>query len=86
MHKYNYYKYEIDNIPGYPNRWIYEIKLDNPYFVDWLESDEWYDTKDEAITACKEHIVELLNGSDERDYDIQPYGQINWEERRKLGE
>lgn len=51
------------------------------------ESDEWYDTESEAAIAAENRIDEILDGCDqEPDYDVQPYGQIDWDERIKMGE
>ena len=50
------------------------------------ESDEWYDSENEAVIAAEHMIDTLQDGDVEPDYDVQPYGQIDWDERRRMGE
>lgn len=95
-HKYSHYEYKIEEIdveiatypaalePKYKTGYCYEVL--NVYLSgDGHESDEWYDTEQEAHIAAQDKIDELEEGS-EPDYDVVPYGQIDWEERRRLGE
>lgn len=96
MNEYNNYKYKIEpcevEIATHPAAENPEYKTGYTYTIldVWLmggdeESSEWYDTESEAAIAAEEKIDELNEGR-EPDYDVQPYGEINWEERRRMGE
>lgn len=87
--KYSCYEFEVKVIDTgeYKGKWeyvIYDCILsiygENPN----IESDEWFDTEQEARFAAVGHIDLLENGS-EPDYDKEP-ATIDWDERRKLGE
>jgi len=90
--KYESYTYEITPIEvvksssGEHEEYItgYEYTIytnDDPY-----HSDEWYETANEAEIAAEDMIDKFMDGLDEPDYDVQPYGVIDWEERRRMGE
>lgn len=60
--KYSYYEYEVDE--DLKNQWVYKIYEWNDYHCceDYISSDEWYDTEDEAYTAAINHIDRLESG------------------------
>jgi hypothetical protein len=47
-----------------PNKYWYIIKLWDEYerTITWLDSDEWYDTEEQANQAAIDHIDRLENG------------------------
>ena len=74
--KYSCYEFEVmKTIVGQlHDGWVYKILLDDPERKFWtgedsIESDEWYETEQEAINAAHEHIDKLEDGPDEPDYD-----------------
>ncbi len=69
--------------PGF----IYKIYSSGcpPYYDGVIESDEWFETEQEARFAVIGHITKLENGPDEPDYDHGPE-TIDWNARRELGE
>jgi hypothetical protein len=92
---YSHYQYEIwsyldDDYPG-TKYYYFKILDKGGYQHYWLgcsiikESDEHYDTLLCAIEGAKEEINELENHEPEPNYDYQRL-EINWEERRKMGE
>ena len=77
IEQYSCYKFEVFRssgvlpIPGAPEHWegwVYKIHNDEMYGGD-IESDEWYDTEQEARFAAIGHISKLEDGPDEPDYD-----------------
>lgn len=74
--KHNNYEYEVDYCtqgtldPTTPLKWTYKIfdVRDDYYCINIdcdVESDEWYDTKDEANEAAISHINGLEEGPEE---------------------
>jgi hypothetical protein len=64
LEKYNYYEFKIVNIPGDDYGWIYQIYGDN-YIFGYsviVESDEYFDTEQQARFAAIGHIDLLENG------------------------
>lgn len=62
VEKYSYYMFEVINDE---DAWVYVIF--DPNYKPSLqtiirESDEWFDTEEEARVAAKEHIDALENG------------------------
>lgn len=92
--RYSFYNYEIWSYPDddYPDTKYYYYKIldkgGSQHY--WLgcpiiyESDEFYDTLLEAISGVKEKISSL-DDDVEPDYDYQR-PEIDWEERRRMGE
>lgn len=96
MNKYNGYTYEIRPIEVLIGTGRHEeheaTKTGYDYIIhdvyisaDAHESDEWYDTESEAVIAAENKIDEFCEGKDPN-YDVEPYGQIDWDERRRMGE
>lgn len=55
-------------------KWVYTILLNDPERKFWtgedsIESDEWFDSEQEARFAAIGHIDRLEDGPDEPDYD-----------------
>lgn len=95
IEKYSCYEFEIfehpdDDYPAYDKYYHYKIYTDDPDHIFYkktnvlAESDNGYDTAQEARFAAIGHISKLEDGS-EPDYDTQP-PSIDWDERRRLGE
>lgn len=86
IERYSYYDFQIK--PHDNNTWVYEIHTDGcpPYWNGIVDSDEWFETEQEARFAAIGHITKLENYDPEPDYDAKPPFSIDWEERRKLGE
>ncbi len=86
--KYSFYEFEIKKIEvgEWKDRYDYIIYGEGhfPYDDGVIESDEWFDTEQEARFAAVGHI-DLLENGEEPDYDKEP-PTIDWDERRKLGE
>jgi hypothetical protein len=85
IEKYSHHKFKINTVED--GTFVYQI-LDAYMFTnEVIESDEWFDTEQEARFAAIGHISKIEDGLDcESDYDVSPTFQIDWEERRKLGE
>lgn len=88
---YSHYKFEVLFKESYATNnvwkgWVYEIHLDCHYQPN-IESDEWYDTEQEARFAAIGHISKLEDGPDEPDYEAptahETYLKAH-EDRRKL--
>lgn len=68
MEKYSYHKFEIKKAIVMKDTatlgYIYEIHTGGcpPYYDGIIESDEWYDTEQEARFAAIGHIDLLENG------------------------
>ena len=101
IEKYSCYEFEVFYssgvipIPGSPEHWegwIYKILLDDPQMKFWtgedsIESDEHYDTEQEARFAAIGHISNLEDGPDEPDYDAPTADEMYQrahEDRQKL--
>ena len=93
--RYSYYDYEIwayidDDCPSQESYFYYKILDNDGQHKFWtgsnviVESDESFDTAQEARFAAIGHISKLEDG-EEPDYDRQP-PSIDWDERRRLGE
>lgn len=92
--RYSYYDFEIWAYPedDYPDTKYYYYKIldGDGQHAFWTgsnvirESDEYFDTSQEARFAAIGHIA-LLEDGEEPNYDWQP-PTIDWEERRRLGE
>jgi len=89
IEKYSLYNFQIfEDLNGCG--FYYEIYTDDKNYIFWQktnilrESDEWFDTEQEARFAAIGHISTLEEG-EEPDYDKEPQS-IDWDERRKLGE
>lgn len=71
--KYSCYEYEITgrDIGTDSAQYDYVIYLNQNYLGqdECIESDEWYETAQEAIEEACNHIDKLENGPDEPDYD-----------------
>ena len=85
IEQYSYYKFKIEE-----TQWVYTYRIYGegcyPYDDGEIESDEGYDTEDEARIAAQDHIDKLENGGDrDPDYDYCA-PTIDWNERRLLGE
>lgn len=66
--------------------WQYVIHTDCEYQV-YIECDEYYDTREQAIDAACEHIDRLEDGPDEPDYDAptaEEMYQRTHDDRQKL--
>lgn len=65
MKKHSLYKYETGIIEDGEYKGKYDYKIHDvdcyPYQPGIIESDEWYDTEDEADEAARNHIDELEN-------------------------
>lgn len=61
--KYSCYEYVVTTC-NENDGWDYTIYAYNDvlYCTDEIESDEWYDTKEEANQAAKDHIDRLESG------------------------
>lgn len=61
MEKYSLYEFEIKKGE---EGWIYFIYTEGcrPYYDGTIESDEWFDTEQEARYAAIGHITLLENG------------------------
>lgn len=91
MPKYSCYEYEIENWfitndPDEKPKYVYTIFLDD--FTE--QSDEWYHTEQEAEDEAKSRIDVLEDGPEyEGNYEermaMKPR-DIDWDERRKMGE
>ena len=89
--KYSCYEYEIFKDSD-PSHYIYRIYLNDPDRKFWtgedtINSDEWYDSEEDAIKAACENIDSLESGPDEPDYDAPSAHEryINaHEDRQKL--
>ena len=76
IEKYSYYKFEVFHssgvlpldIPEHWSGWVYKIHNDDTYGGD-IESDEWFETEQEARLAVVAHIDKLEDGDCEPDYD-----------------
>jgi hypothetical protein len=72
--------------------WVWQIILNDPDRKFWTgidteESDEYYDTQEEAHTAACTYIDRMMSGPDEPDYDAPTSYEIYLkahEDRRKL--
>jgi hypothetical protein len=94
IEKYSLYEFEIFEFPDddYPDTkyYYYKIYTDDVDHINWMktnvirESDEMFDSAQEARFAAIGHISKLEDGT-EPDYDKEP-ASIDWDERRKLGE
>lgn len=94
IEKHSHYEFEIFEYPDddYPltKYYYYKIYTDSPDHKLWLgtdvliESDDMFDTLQEARFAAIGHISKLEDG-EEPDYDKEP-PSIDWDERRRLGE
>lgn len=68
-----------------------ETKWGYSYYIDDYdyESDEWYETESEAIIAAEDMIGRLDSAREEGNYEermaMKPH-EIDWEERRRMGE
>ena len=93
--RYSYYDYEIwvymdDDYPAQESHYYYKIVDNDGRHKFWTgsnvirESEDTFDTAQEAMFAAIGHITKLEDG-EEPDYDAQP-PSIDWDERRKLGE
>jgi hypothetical protein len=85
--KYSCYEYTI-SIDDDHHEWLYVIHV-NDGFQDEITCDEYYESREAAITAAENHIHRLENGPDDVDYDAPNYFEQTpdyWEQRRKLGE
>ncbi len=88
--KYSYHKYEVISTAPLAS-WNEKQKIVYVYtiFTDYeaIESDEWYYSEQEAITAACNHIDILEDGPDEPDYDAptshETYMKAH-EDRQKL--
>lgn len=68
--KYSCYEYTTWCDGEHIGTWIYLIHIPGDYGLNHdVESDEYYDTRDDAIKAAEKHIDKLENGPDEPDYD-----------------
>ncbi len=100
MKKYNGYKYSVNPIEvematpyrqEHPRTKIGYVFIIHDVYFDYhnnspdYESEEWFDTEREAVSAA-ENTIDSLECDGEPDYDEEPYGAIDWDERRKLGE
>ena len=94
--EYEYYKYTIEPVEveiatgrheEHPQTITgYEFIIKNVYISgDDDVSDEWFETEEEAALAAEARI-DYLNSERVPDYDVEPYGQIDWDERRRMGE
>ena len=87
IEKHSCYEYEVYGT---------NVDTDNEQFHfviydedDNIESDDWYDTRQEAKEAAIEKINDIENGPDEPDYDqpsINEQSANYWQQRRELGE
>ena len=68
IEKYSCYKFEI--IQDFNETWIYKIYGEGcpPYDDGIIDSEEWYDTEQEARFAAIGHITKLENGPDDKEY------------------
>ena len=93
--RYSHYDYEIwaymdDDYPADVSHYYYKILDkggDHQYWTGsavLCESEDSFDTEQEARFAAIGHISKLEDG-EEPDYDKEPQS-IDWDERRKLGE
>lgn len=59
---YSCYEFEVSK--DFNGTWIYKIFRENDYlgYEDNIDSDEYYDTEQEARFAAIGHIVKLENG------------------------
>ena len=73
IEKYSCYEFQITNVAAgnNPNLWVYEIFCEcyPPYDDGVIESDEWFDTEQEARFAAIGHICKLEDGPGDPDYD-----------------
>jgi hypothetical protein len=88
IEKYSCYKFEIlRTIVGHlQDGWSYKIYMDCNYSPD-IESDEWFETEQQARFAAIGHICKLEDGPDEPDYDApsaQEMYQRAHDDRQKL--
>jgi len=86
--KYSHYKYTTWCDGEHMGTWVYRIHVPGDYGFDHdIESDEYYDAREDAIKAAEERIDRLEDGPDEPDYDAptasERYQQAH-EHRRKL--
>lgn len=83
---YSSYKYTTWCDGEHMGTWMYAIHLQYDYQAD-IESDECYDTREDAMNAACEHIDRLQDGDIEPDYNAptadERYQQAH-EGRRKL--
>ena len=66
--RYSCYEFAIKSQSK--NQWFYEIYSEGcyPYDDGLIESDEWFDTEQEARFAAIGHIDLLENGPDDKEY------------------
>ncbi len=86
IEKYSCHDFKVNTLED--GTFVYEIYGAFMFTNEILESDEWFDTEQEARFAAIGHIDLLEDGPNggEPDYDVSPPFEIDWEERRKLGE
>ncbi len=88
MEKYSCYEFEIKEIVVENGKgFIFLLYTAGcpPYDDGIIDSDEWYDTEQEARFAAIGYITTLENGPDDPNYDYGPE-TIDWNARRELGE
>ena len=72
IEKYSCYEFEIFRtiVGQLHDGWVYKIFGSgcHPYSDGVIESDEYYDSEQEARFAAIGHITQLENGPDDKDY------------------
>lgn len=93
MREYDGAKYKIsqEEISISSNGEHEEYKKGYVYYIDDydFESPEWYDTESEAVIAAEHMIGRLDSAREEGNYEerlaMKPR-EIDWDERRRMGE
>ncbi len=90
--KYNGYTFHTWYDGEHVGTWVYQIMLNDPDRKFWtgedcIDSDEYYDSYEQAHQAACDHIDRMQDGPDEPDYDAptahETYMKAH-EDRQKL--